>query len=364
MAATVFDDRVALYSDLVSPATLPLSALAQQVLADMAAGKGVAWWDLDDARSILIGDYLIGLMESAEANLTQASMHLARTNELWTADGFATRAAMRSASARGQGIFGRPGEKDSNRRVEANGHVAGFFRASGSALDNVGGIVVGVIGLKTPIVRASWNDLHLSKTAPVGSAPDGPGRDLQIAVADAVRASLTTGPDGWSDWTMDLRNTLVHRASRLAMFIEDPRRTDGFLRPLPRHPAQTQSESMARTERLGQDVVPEHAANTMAAILSYLIEVVSKTATSCGSVWHARRESPDLILQPRQQWPRLAQGRESTFGGAHPVSLPKVKQGIMAMNPTTASRMRAARLLDPDRTPWKEWFATDLKQNP
>lgn len=351
-----------LYSDSVSPATLRLSALAQQVLADMAAGEGVGWWDLDRARSILIGDYLIGLMESAEANLTQAAMHLARTNELWTADGFATRARMQSASALGQGPLGLPSERDSNRTVEADGHVAGFFRAAGSALDNVGGIVVGVTALSKPIVKAAWTDLKLDKPLPDGSAPVGPGRDLQIEVVNAVRAALTIGPDGWSEWTMALRNTLVHRASRLAMFMVDQRRTDGFLRPLPRHPAQTRSESMARTDRLGQDVVPEHGADTMAAILSYLIEVVSNTAFSCVGAWHARRENPGLILQPQQQWPRLAQGRESTFGGAHPVSMPRIDQGTITMGPTTFDRIRAARLLDPDKAPWEEWFASDLDQ--
>jgi hypothetical protein len=330
----------------------------------MASGKGVAWWELDPARSILIGDYLIGLMESAEANLTQAAMHLTRTRELWTADSFATSASMRSASARGQGIPGKPSEHDSNRRVEANGHVAGFFRAGGSALDNVGGIVVGIVGLRKPIVRASWADLKLSGALPVGPAPEGPGRDLQVAVVDAVRAALTTGPDGWSEWTMDLRHTLVHRASRLAMFISDPRQPDGFLRPFPLHPAQTQAESMAHTDRLGQDVVPEHGADTMAVILNCLIEVVSNTAANCVSAWQARRESPDLVPQPLQQWPRLAQGRESTFGGARPVKLPKLTQGTMMMNPTTLARMKAAQLLDSNRSTWKEWLATDLNQNP
>jgi len=362
--ATVFYCRVTLYSDLVSPATLRLTALAQQVSFDMAAGEGVAWWDLDQARSILIGDYLIGLMESAQANLTQASMHLARTNELWTADSFATREGMRSASTRGHGIFGKPSERDANRRVEADGHVSGFFRASGSALDNVSGIVVGVAGLRTSIVRAAWADLKLDKHLPAGSMVEGPGQDVQVAIVDAVRAAITMGPDGWSEWTLDFRHTLVHRASRLAMFIEDPRRADGFMRPLPRHPSQTQAESMARADSPGWDAVPEHAADTMAAILGYVIEVVSNTAITCISAWDTRRESPSMILQPSQQWPRLAQGRESTFGGAHPVSLPKIKQGLMAMNPTTATRIKAARLLDEDRAPWKDWFATDQGQNP
>ena len=288
----MFYDRVTLYSDSVSPATLRLSVLAQQVLADMAAGEGVAWWDLDRARSILIGDYLIGLMESAEANLTQGSMHLARTNELWTADGFATRARMQSASVLGPGIFGAHSERDSNRTVEANGHVAGFFRAAGSALDNVGGIVVGVAGLRKQTVRAAWTDLRLGENVPAGVAPDGPGRDLQIAVVDAIRAALTTGPDDWSEWTMELRNTLVHRASRLAMVISDPRRTDGFLRPLPRHFAQTQSESMARTERLRRDIVPEHAADTMAAILNCLIESCRRPAPLASALGKGGARTP------------------------------------------------------------------------
>jgi hypothetical protein len=359
----VFDSRVALYSDLVSSATVQLTALAQRVSFDMKAGEGVAWWDLDPARSILIGDYLIGLMESAEANLTQAAMHLALTKKLWAADAFATSAGMQSASVRGQGIFAPPTERDANRRVEADGQVAGFFRAAGSALDNIAGVVVGVAGLRTLIAHASWTDLQLGKPRPSGLAPAGPGQDLQIAMVDDVRAALSTGPDGWSDWTMDFRNTLVHRASRLAMFISDPRQPDGFLRPLPRHPAQTRSESMARTDRLGQDVVPEHGAYTMAAILTCLIELVTDATTACINAWDTRRENPGLILQPLQQWPRLAQGRESTFGGSRPVSLPKMKRGAMAMNPTTFDRIKAARLLDPDRAPWGEWFAKDLKQN-
>ena len=357
----MFDGRVALYSDLVSPATLRLTALAQQVSFDMAGGEGVAWWDLDPARSILIGDYLMGLMESAEANLTQAAMHLARTKELWTADAVATRAGMTSASKPREGFFAKPTERDSNRRVEADGQVAGFFRAAGSALDNVGGIVVGVAGLRTPIVRAAWADLKLGKSAPVGSASDGPGRDVQIAVVDGVRAAIAKGPDGWSDWTTDFRHTLVHRASRLALTMSDPRRADTFLRPLPRHPAQTRSESMARN-KLGQDLVPEHGTDTMAAILRCLVEVVSSTAASGAIAWHTRRQKPDLILQPRQQWPLLAQGRESTFGGADPLSMPRMKQGAIIMGPSTAAWIMAARLMDPDRAPWRDWFASDLDQ--
>jgi len=121
---------------------------------------------------------------------------------------------------------------------------------------------------------------------------------------------------------------------------------------------------MARTDKLGQDVVPEHGTDTMAAILGCLVEVVSSTATSCAIAWHTRREKPDLILQPRQQWPRLAQGRESTFGGADPVSMPRMKQGAIVMGPSTAAWIKAARLMNPDMAPWKDWFANDLNQIP
>ena len=204
-------------------AAVRLIAFAEQVSSDMKAREGVAWWDLDPARSILIGDYLIGLMESVEANLTQASMHLTRTRELWTADSVTTSRLMRSADACGQRIPGKPNENESNRRVEASGHVAGFFRAGGSALDNVGGIVVGIFGLKKPIVRASWADLKLSEDVPVGPALEGFGRDLQVAVIDTVRAGLATGPDGWAEWTMDLRYTsfIAHLDSPCASWIHD-----------------------------------------------------------------------------------------------------------------------------------------------
>jgi len=355
----VLDGSVALYSDAVSPAALGMTALAAQVSGDMAEGEGVAWWDLDPARSILIGDYVVGLTESVQANLVEASMHATKARELWGLDSIATLRSMRTASLTGSGMIGKATETVANRRVEVDGHVAGFFRAAGSVMDNVGAIVVGVVGLRTSLVQAKWSDLKLDHPSAVGMAPSGPGHDLQVQAIDAIRSAVASGPAGWSEWTVDLRNTLVHRASRMTLFLADSRQPDGFLRPLPRHPAQTQTESMSQTARFGRDLVPEHAAETMAAILIALVALVSGTSVACVDAWDARRSNTDLVRQPQKQWPILKQGRTSTFRGAHPGTLPKFTNGSLIMHPTMMDRMMASHLLDRDRRLWIGWFASD-----
>jgi hypothetical protein len=350
---------MARYADQVTTAVLPLLGLGQQVLGDLDTEEGgITWWSdsLDAPRRILIADYLIELSGSCEANLVEAVMHLERVKQDWFAAGHDFQEASRSL--RGQkSLFPRT-ERAENREVEATAHVAGFFRAIGSVLDNVAGLVVGVAGLRVKLVRADFTDLQLSADIPKGALAEGhAGRSEQLALVGAVRASIETFPDGWDRWAIDMRNTLVHRARRLTWQLSDPRRPDQFMRPLPTNPGQTDIESMARHGLLGADALHEHAADTMSGVLAATSRLVQQTASAAVQLWDRRRRSPSLIKQPREQWPVLRQGRETGFTGWNPGLMPQFGHGgALVVHPDRGTRLRSAKVMDDHRASWLDWF--------
>jgi hypothetical protein len=348
---------VALYQNKVRQAVVALSALQQQMLADLDFGAGgINWWcdQLDTGRRILIGDYLMGLTDSTESNLVEATMHAERARELWYADDFWFR--QRLAAARLTGSLDlRRDEHANNRLVEANGQLNGFFRAVGSVLDNTAGLVVGVVGLQRDIVRSDLRDLRLDKSTPAGCLPAGdPGRDVQLAAIDVVRRAVRTGPADWERWVDDMRNTLVHRARRMSLNLPGKSK-DQLVRPLPRNPAQTETEAMARSSDLSQDRLREHANATLSGVLAICHDVVAATASHLVQLWARRRAQPDLIPQPAQQWPRLRQGREMTFPGFTTEQIPRLEGSELRVNESHARRFQGARILD-GAGDWATWL--------
>lgn len=349
---------MARYADQVTNATRPLDALGRRVLGDLdVRDGGVSWWSdsLDAPRRILIADYLIELCSSTGANLVEAVMHLQRVKLDWAAVGNDFRDASQS---QGKAALFPKTEAAENRELEATAHVGGFFRAVGSVLDNIAGLVVGVAGLQVKLVRSDLNDLQLSQEVPKGILPNGhSGRQQQLGLVGALRASIDTFPDGWDRWAIDMRNTLVHRARRLNWQLSDPSRPDQFMRPLPANPAQTDIESLARHELFGADALHEHAADTMSGVLAATARLVQQTTSAAGQLWDRRRSTPSLILQPREQWPVLKQGRETGFSGWNPGRLPDYANGgAIVVHPDRGIRLRSAKVMNDDRTSWSQWL--------
>ena len=115
----------------------------------------------------------------------------------------ATRQAVHRQPPRG------PYEELGLRRVEA--HTAGVLRAWGSALDCLGGCIVGVAGLPTDLVRA---DLGKARNCLYKQSKDNPVLNrLQADLAEA-EAPIRASPMGPADWLLGMRNTVVHRGRR------------------------------------------------------------------------------------------------------------------------------------------------------
>lgn len=347
------------YAERVQRAVLPLAALGEQVGTSMRSGHGVEWWTgLDVGRNILVADYIIGLTESVAGNLTQASMHLNRLTTLGAAHDITTSGNMRAADARG-GLSGPTSATYDNQGVELEGHFGGFFRAIGSVLDNLAGIVVGTAGIPLNIVRTGWGELTTAKPSRLAPASmTDAHQDLNRKVAARVDQLATAGTPDWIGWALDYRNMLVHRASRLSINVMDAKAKTGVAHPLPKHPDQTHAESLARSRDLPRDIVGRNTDETLGLILDEVTTLAAALGGLFVETWDERRSIPDLSGQPQEQWPTLRRGRERAFVPTGPPSNFK-SATLLVMNPTMAARMRRAQLLDEDHRQWSQWLAAD-----
>lgn len=346
---------MARYADSLGPTALAMSALGQRMLGDLDRDQGgVGWWaeHLDEPRRILIGDYLISLTDSTETNLIEAVMHLQKAREGWFAAG---REAVASRQA-GRSRFPLS-DRGQDREVENQAHVAGFFRAVGSVLDNLAGIVIGVAGLARGLVRADLKNLLTTANRGL-MREEGPGRAAQMALVSILRAQVDAAPAGWFEWVEGTRNTLVHRARRIVWEVDDRSRPDGVFRPLARDPEQTAAEAMARRPRggAGREYLDEHALDTMTGTLEVVVAATRTVAVGAGGLWDARRTTPSLIVQPAAQWPTITRGEVSGFDGFASGDGPHITAAALMLNPGLWRRIEAARLSDDRHGQWTTWL--------
>jgi len=100
-----------------------------------------------------------------------------------------------------------PYEELATHQVQA--HLAGALRAWGSALDCVGGYIIGIAALPSNLVKA---DLDVALRS---LSKESPGNQVLTQLqADLEQAETAAGPAGWRDWLLGMRNTFVHRGRR------------------------------------------------------------------------------------------------------------------------------------------------------
>jgi len=244
-------------------------------------------------------------------------------------------------------------DRGTDREVENQAHVAGFFRAVGSVLDNLAGI--GVAGLAMGLVRADLKNFLTGGTRGfIGE--EGPGRAAQMALVSILRAQVDAAPAGWFAWVEGTRNTLVHRARRIVWEVDDSSRRDGVFRPLARDPEQTAAEAMARAPPgTGREYLDEHALDTMTGTLEVVVAATRTVAVGAG-VWDARRTNPSLIVQPAAQWPTITRGEVTGFDGFDSDDGPHITAGALMLSPSLWRRMEAARLSDDRHGQWTLWL--------
>lgn len=292
-------------SRLAGPLGLDLAdavALGDEICGDLDATiRGIGWWnaypDLDLQTRILLSDYLVACARAVPDNLVEARVeHLELDNAAedyrqWMSRG--VRAGGRSTVEAPRS----PYEELSVYRVRT--HLAGALRAWGSALDCVGGCIIGVAGLPSGLVKA---DLDSALKAVTRQSPGNPV--LAQLQADLEQAELSAGPTGWRDWLLGMRNTDVHRGRRTVTWAGtyDGNEVTDFTVRLPIQPNLTEVDAIVQAGGV--------IAATFAAPLADMLNEIGKTVGTyvngtcrvLATLWSARRASAGLLPQSPQQW--------------------------------------------------------------
>lgn len=341
-------------------------ALADEILADLDPLKhGVGWWSPHPGtkRRILISDYLWQLVTSIQLNLREAALHLLEARGAWEAESLRVASALHRTSA-GVELRIPQALSPQDHLPEALGrmHVAGFFRALGSTLDCLGGAVIGVAGLKYPILKA---DLKRARETfqKVAEGSDGTARQLMVG-RHLEKTIAAAGPDGWLDWATQYRNMLVHRGRRtdLGYVVRDSSRlVDARGRELLRgkvvsmlhvDPNRSEIEVLMRHDM--QQYIEEDGGHVLDAVLESTRSLVGSVATKLLELWGERRSDPNFIIQPHEQWPHVM-APSIAFTGYSPGSLSLPAGGDLTVSPAAATRLKAASLLGGQRAEWDEF---------
>jgi hypothetical protein len=244
-------------------------------------------------------------------------------------------------------------------------HVAGVFRAVGSALDCLAGTIIGVAALPLPILTADFDRTRR------WLAERGHRHPEWRRLAEHLDAVIDqAGPSGWLKWAVDMRNMLVHRGRRLTMVA--PYMTDypTLIVPasviadrtevahlLPRDPGRSEVEVLRDTQTTTGLMLSEDGAKTLLRLVESTISVVEETSTHLVGLWQCRRADPALLEQPITQWQEITPSRSPGFAGYNPGSAGIIDSGQLHVNPQLGQRMRASALLNDRRHLWAAWTA-------
>lgn len=330
---------------------------------------GIRWWanypKLGAKRRIIISDYLVIALQSIEQNLIEAKLHLMELHDLWNRADKSMEDAVSIDPVHGP-QFRHPENKtplaDALHHL-INMHTAGFLRAVASSIDCLGAVLVGVMALERNLRKTGFMDARrvLKEITDLTK----PGAQFQSDIHQSLEQHITKcGPTGWLEWTLTLRNMLVHRARRIelvqlrpvALPVLDahgfPIVKTEFLIQLPSKPNLSDIEALVNSS--GPLVLEEDARTTLEGILQSTIALMQEVGRELETMWIMRRRQPDILVQPRTQWPHVEIGAKVEFQGYNPGSL-KFEFSAIAANPGLANRMLRSSLLGQSIKNWSSF---------
>jgi len=225
-------------------------------------------------------------------------------------------------------------------------HICDFFRAIGSSLDCLGGAIIGILGLKSPLRK---NDILRARQALSNiKNPQNSGDQLQVEFRDFLENEISSnGPQDWLDWSDQYRNMFVHRGRRIT--TNQTRRREGLLYNakgeeilratstlhLAKHPDKSDVEALV----IKDVVLNEDADVTFKGIFKSCRDLDEAVCERLISIWQERRGNPSLIEQPASQWDTKIRACE--FSGYDSNADPLDAQ-LMTGHPILKHRMLAA----------------------
>jgi hypothetical protein len=251
-----------------------------------------------------------------------------------------------------------PNPRDWEREAEMAAAIQGAFVSLGSTMDCLAGVLVGLAGLKTPLIRADLPKL-LSRVDfdqyPEGDkdvkkmlAPEGSAlRDQQVTALRSLITSIEqAGPTGWFAWALGMRNMVTHREHRTEIITFQRTKAKGLaMYRLP--PADPAMSNMQALRTGGNDILRfnlfEDTQDVLEGLAGSLCAAVIATLEVLRSTWEWRKIHPLQRVNVADQWtaPTVTAG----FAGyGKPVPPTVLKNAVAVMNPLDAKRIREANL--------------------
>jgi hypothetical protein len=222
------------------------------------------------------------------------------------------------------------------------------------------GVIIGVTALPMSILKADFGKARtgLGKT----SAAANDGAKMQAQFAASLETSIAAaGPPGWLDWTLDLRNMLVHRGRRIEYGQSVPRipvlyGADALpvlrarrVTHLPRDPGRSDIEVFLDTP--WTLVLSEEGGRTLQGLIESTMALLDPTARDLLELWRWRRDHPAALRQPAAQWRDGCSTKSTRFNGYARGTL-ELAPGMAIVHPVVARRIHSAALDDPARPQW------------
>jgi hypothetical protein len=304
-------------------------ALSAAVRADLDRdAKGVRWWRAaDEPRRQLISHQLSECLGTVPGLLARARVHLLEvahaTHLLNAAPHCVVVHAGGSGDPRSVPLRYESAAEHLPSELEQL-HIAGVIHALFSALDVVGGVIIGVAGVPRSILKADFSGA-MSALQNATKNPVSEHREAWLQLHRDVSAALAA-PADWHAWLADLRNTVAHRAKiptlhlvlpngRAAISGGDLVRFVNIETRLPRQPARAFLQSMTNIHDAYLD---EPATVTLSGVLDATVRLVEVAGNALINFWE-RRRSGDLHLdQPAEQWPQPEPVPARSFPGFAP----------------------------------------------
>ena len=338
-----------------------VNSLVDTMVADLVPGGGFSWWSgyalaAEPAKSLEarqdLSDYLIEVSSAVASNLEAAEFFADqhkrgkhRLDEQW-----------RARLHAGHDFYSRT---DESAIKQLKAYAQAFVGSISATLDTLAGTIVGVGGLRTPLVKAD-----ISVFRPFSGAEDyiqalerkrrrksifldaSSGRDEQMKLVLSLRASvLAAGPAGWDLWTDQVRNAAFHRGRHLEMMIAtaDSQGRAIFPAVLPAEPSMTTLQILRMPGRGDIDLfIPEDLDQIISGVLGAVATTVCGTLPQLRRLWDLRRYDPRLIPQPPEQ---IHTPTEVGFKGFAPD--PSLANGTtkLVADPQTVRRMASGGVI-------------------
>jgi hypothetical protein len=343
-----------------------LNRLEEVIFADFTPRPpfGIAWWapGPGTTRRVLIGDHLFACATSTSANLIEAALHWMEFLDYaeQESDMFADSVRLE----RGQVVVRAPRRErplDDIVLDMCDLHLLGVARALSGALDCFAGVIIGVMGLKTSILGASFGVVRRRVLTRL-PAPTNEGQRTQSHFATTLESLIgRSGPAGWLDWVLDFRNMLVHRGRRLTTSQLVPRSAELYgpngelirrarvVKQLPRDPGRSDVEVMR--DPYSPPVLTEEAPRTLEGLIRSTRDLIDSASAVLLDVWQWRRANPGALSQPRAQWPAGISTTSTGFNGYAPGTAAYSPSQWMS-HPAVLRRLRTAALDDATRSQW------------